>query len=75
MFLYFSGSQTLQTMDLITSEEYISRIRSSISDNRTWNDPTHYGGDYVEPHNQGTSNLAVVAENGDAVVATSTVNL
>lgn len=62
-------------MDLITSAEYIRRVRQSINDSRTWNDPAHYGGDFVEPHNQGTSNLAVVAENGDAVVATSTINL
>lgn len=62
-------------MNLITSENHIDRIRMSISDTRTWNDPEHYGGDFSEPYNMGTANLAILAENGDAVVATSTINM
>ncbi|XP_065208910.1 scoloptoxin SSD14-like isoform X2 [Planococcus citri] len=63
-----------RTMNMITSEEYIKKIRNSIDDTKTWNDPAHYGGDFVEAHNQGTANVAVVSENGDAVAATSTIN-
>lgn len=62
-------------MNLITSDQFIKHIREGIDDTKTWDDPTHYGGDYTEPNNMGTANLAVLAENGDAVVATSTINM
>lgn len=64
-----------KTMNLITSDHFIQHVREGIQDNKTWNDPTHYGGDFTEPNNMGTSNLAVLAENGDAAIATSTINM
>lgn len=63
-----------QTINLITSEDHIKRIKEGISDTQTQNDPKHYGGDFAEQKTMGTANLAVLAENGDAVVATSTIN-
>ncbi|XP_065208918.1 scoloptoxin SSD14-like [Planococcus citri] len=63
-----------ETMNLITSDQFIKHIREGIDDNKTWDDPAHYGGDFTEPKDKGTANLAVLAENGDAAVATSTIN-
>lgn len=79
MFFYFVPALAdlrlqFQTMSAITSDTFIDNIRSQISDNRTWNDPSHYGGVYERMADKGTANLAVIAENGDAVVATSTIN-
>lgn len=42
--------------------------------NHTSNNPKDYGSDYVtEDH--GTANIVVIAPNGDAIAATSTINL
>ncbi|XP_065208908.1 scoloptoxin SSD14-like [Planococcus citri] len=64
-----------KTMNLITSDQFIKHIREGIDDTKTWDDPAHYGGDFTEPKNMGTANLAVLAENGDAAIATSTINM
>ncbi|XP_065208907.1 scoloptoxin SSD14-like [Planococcus citri] len=64
-----------QTMNFITSDLFIEHIRNKIEDTKTWDDPAHYGGDFTEPKDTGTANLAVLAENGDAAVATSTINM
>lgn len=65
----------LQIQKQILSDEYIEKIRNFIEDTKTWQDPKHYGGDFEEMNDHGTANLAVLDENGDAVVATSTINL
>ncbi len=59
----------------ILSNDFIKKIRDRIDDRKTWDDPTYYGGDFVEAKDKGTANLVVLSENGDAVVATSTINL
>lgn len=45
-----------------------------INDNKTYNDPKFYGGEFEQPDDAGTSNTCVLAPNGDAVAVTSTVN-
>ena len=45
-----------------------------INDNKTFNDPDFYGGEFDVPDDSGTSNTCVMAPNGDAVAVTSTIN-
>lgn len=59
----------------LTSKSYADEIRSHIKDDKTYQDPQHYGANFSIPEDHGTAHLNVLAENGDAVSATSTVNL
>ena len=43
-------------------------------DDRTVNDPRHYGADFYQPEDHGTAQVDVIAANGDAVSATSSIN-
>lgn len=54
--------------------DYASEIRSKILDNLTFQDYEHYGAifSYVEDH--GTGHVTVLAPNGDAISASSTIN-
>ena len=45
-----------------------------INDNFTVNEATFYNGNSFVPGDHGTSHTSVVAPNGDAVSATSTIN-
>lgn len=58
----------------MTSPELAKRIRDSISDNRTF-EPPHYEMIFNQPSDHGTAHVSVLAPNGDAVSATSTLNL
>ncbi|XP_065365119.1 glutathione hydrolase 1 proenzyme [Calliphora vicina] len=63
-----------ETFDKLISEEFAKDIRSLIYDNRTFEDMTYYGANFTIEEDHGTANMAVLAENGDAVTVTSTVN-
>ncbi|KAF7988277.1 hypothetical protein HCN44_007809 [Aphidius gifuensis] len=61
-------------MKNITSKDFARMIKDKIDDQRTFNDPSHYGGgeNLVEDH--GTSHMSIIAPNGDAVAVTSSLN-
>ncbi|XP_043254168.1 scoloptoxin SSD14-like isoform X2 [Colletes gigas] len=60
----------------LTSRSYAYKTRIKIDDHRTWDDPTHYGASTLSSaKDQGTAHVSVLAPNGDAVSATSTINL
>ena len=48
-------------------------LRQEIKDNRTYNNVSYYASFYSDA-DYGTTHLAVLAENGDAVSVTSTIN-
>lgn len=59
----------------LTSKSFARAIRERINDERTWQDPRHYGSSInfgAEDH--GTAHVSILAPNGDAVSVTSTIN-
>lgn len=58
----------------LTSPDYAAAIRSQIWDNRTFT-ADYYQPDFGVKEDHGTSHLAIIAPDGDAVGVTSTVNL
>lgn len=66
-----SASKMLKNLtDLNVAEE----IRKLIDDTKTYNDYKHYGAIVSQRDDHGTANIAVLAPNGDAIVATGTIN-
>lgn len=63
-----------QFLDEFTNKTYAEHIRRQISDNKTFNDPHHYGPIFDNGKDDGTAHVSVLAQNGDAVVVTSTIN-
>ena len=79
-FYYFiSTNLTLnlcaQLLANMTSKDYALYIRSQIEDGVTFNDPAHYGASTATANNHGTAHISVIASDGSAVAATSTINL
>uniref|UniRef100_A0A1B6D5D2 Gamma-glutamyltransferase n=1 Tax=Clastoptera arizonana TaxID=38151 RepID=A0A1B6D5D2_9HEMI len=64
-----------KTVNDLTSDSYILQTRSKISDNSTSQNDSFYGAIYAQVRDHGTANIVVLAPNGDAAVATSTINL
>ncbi|CAH1405790.1 unnamed protein product [Nezara viridula] len=69
---YFTNiSQILQK---INDQVFIDKVKQEILLNKTNNNPAHYGAQYYGKEDLGTANIAVIAPNGDAISATSTIN-
>ncbi|XP_028046427.2 scoloptoxin SSD14 [Monomorium pharaonis] len=59
----------------LTSKSYARVIRKKIDDTKTWQDPRHYGSPtYANVEDHGTAHISVLAQNGDAVSVTSSIN-
>lgn len=59
----------------LTSKSFANTIREKINDKKTWQNPLHYSSSIsagFEDH--GTTHVSVLAQNGDAVSVTSTIN-
>ncbi|XP_050429822.1 scoloptoxin SSD14-like isoform X2 [Adelges cooleyi] len=63
-----------QIFEKIKSDEYMKDIQNKINDSYTSLDPEYYGADFGIPADHGTANVVVLDDQGNAVVATSTVN-
>lgn len=75
-FFFTTSLNCFQVVSNITSEEWAQSCFSQINDSYTINDPEFYGADYAEEaKDHGTAHVSILAPNGDAVAATSTVNL
>ncbi|KAK3728893.1 hypothetical protein QZH41_010184 [Actinostola sp. cb2023] len=58
----------------ITDPDFGEALRLKIYDNKTFTDYRHYG-NYYSANDGGTSHMSLLAPNGDAVSATTTINL
>jgi len=64
-----------ELMRNLTSRDYATYIRGLIDDDRTFNDPDHYGVHVAPFKDAGTSHISVIDRYGNAVSSTSTVNI
>lgn len=64
----------MQLLHNITSPEYAENVRLRITD-KTSLDPKHYGAVFYNNDDHGTAHISVLAENGDAVSVTSSINI
>ncbi|XP_053677505.1 glutathione hydrolase 1 proenzyme-like [Anopheles nili] len=59
----------------LTDPHFAAHIRDTlISDERTHDDFAYYGAEFADVEDKGTAHICVLAPNGDAVSATSTIN-
>ncbi|KAK0081381.1 hypothetical protein PV325_012278 [Microctonus aethiopoides] len=58
----------------LSSKEYAHEIRNKIKEDWTSNDPAFYGANFHTPDDSGTAHISVLAPDGSAVSATSTIN-
>lgn len=59
----------------MTSEDWAEKKFHKIKDNMTNNNASYYGASFYSPDDHGTAHVSILAPNGDAVSATSTINL
>uniref|UniRef100_A0A182KEL7 Gamma-glutamyltransferase n=1 Tax=Anopheles christyi TaxID=43041 RepID=A0A182KEL7_9DIPT len=59
----------------LTDPEFAAHVREKlIDDDRTHDDFAYYGAEFADVEDKGTAHICVLAPNGDAVSATSTIN-
>lgn len=61
-------------IDEISGMTAANHMRSMIEPDKTFNDYKHYGADYSIVEDHGTAHVSVLAENGDSISITSTIN-
>ena len=65
----------LSTLEELESLEIAEMIRLMIDDDKTFDDFAHYGTNTSNVVDHGTGHVSVLAQNGDAVALTSTINI
>lgn len=68
--LTFNQSFIEQYFDM----KYADLLRSKITPDRTYNNYKHYGPEFAMEEDHGTAHISVLAENGDAISITSSIN-
>nr|CAI5819008.1 unnamed protein product [Callosobruchus analis] len=63
-----------ELLEMLLSKEYAKDIRTLIIDCSTFNSMSYYGANLSFEEDKGTSNVAILAPNGDAIVVTSGIN-
>lgn len=58
----------------LTSPQYAEYIRKQIDDTKTYQSFEHYGAEFSNKTEYGTSHVSVVAPNGDAISVTTSIN-
>uniref|UniRef100_A0A182Y0C0 Gamma-glutamyltransferase n=1 Tax=Anopheles stephensi TaxID=30069 RepID=A0A182Y0C0_ANOST len=67
--------EAVETIRNLTDPQFATHLRSKmIDDDRTHNDFVYYGAEFADVEDKGTAHICVLAPNGDAVSATSTIN-
>lgn len=61
-------------IDQYSDMKYADELRAQILTDKTFNDFRHYGPEYALEEDHGTAHISVLAENGDAISITSTIN-
>jgi gamma-glutamyltranspeptidase/glutathione hydrolase/leukotriene-C4 hydrolase len=64
-----------KVVDYIQGDDWINWVKPKFKDNSTQSNTEYYGAEYqYVTDDDGTSHIAILSPNGDAVSATSTVN-
>lgn len=63
-----------RTLQKLMNKNYAAFIRDSILDNQTFSEFADYGAIFSNEEDHGTAHVSILAPNGDAVSATSTIN-
>jgi gamma-glutamyltranspeptidase/glutathione hydrolase/leukotriene-C4 hydrolase len=58
----------------LLSKDYAKLIKAAVVENKTYNDPKHYGAETTNKEDHGTAHISVLAPDGSAVSVTSTIN-
>lgn len=64
----------MQLIKDLTSAEYSESIRQKIDDTKTYENADHYGAEFLNRTEYGTSHVSILAPNGDAISATTSIN-
>lgn len=70
-----SFENVTQVMDRLADQRFIEDVVNKINDNKTFEDPGHYGAEVFMSEDHGTSHVAVVDKYGNAASVSSTVNM
>ena len=71
---YSSTNFDFQLINTLTSQEWARTTKAKVRDDWTSEDPEHYGAEYENTEDDGTTHISIVDQNGDAVAVTSTIN-